>query len=82
MVQLHRVQPGELRVGGRNLKSACTWTLKGGGGGDHLNFKKKDKKEKLFAIFINVLEVIYLPSRLIFPFPLGDNAPADVMLYL
>lgn len=74
MVQLHRVQPGELGVGGGDLKSACTWTLKRGEGDQSYSpLKKKEKKETLFAIFINVLEVIYLRSCLIFPFPLGDT---------
>lgn len=43
--------------------------------------KNKTKQKQAFTIFINVLEVIYLNSYLLFSFPLGDNAPFDILLH-
>lgn len=52
MVQLHRVQPGELGVGGGDLKSACTWTLKRGEGDQSYSPLKKKKKKRSFLLYL------------------------------
>lgn len=78
MVQLRRVSPGELGVGGRILKPACTWTLKREGRRRKPSSSAElRKKKRAFAIFINVFKVIYLHSCLLFPFPLGEAV--DIM---
>lgn len=60
----------DFKVRGRRLEPSSSAKL-----------KKQKKQKQAFTIFINVLEVIYLHSYLLFPFPLGDNAPFDIMLH-